>query len=369
MEIKQVKIKIRDLIKDYEDNEQTGRVSGYGGKLDIRPEYQREFVYKDAQRNAVIDTVMKGFPLNVIYWAKTGADTYEILDGQQRTISICQYCNSEFSVDFRAFHNLTQEEKDIILDYELDVYQCEGSEKEKLEWFKIVNIAGEKLTDQELRNAVYSGTWLSDAKKRFSARNCVAERLAKDYLTGSAIRQDYLETAISWIASKENIKIEDYMSRHQHDSNATELWLYFNSVIEWVKSVFTVYRKEMKSVKWGLLYNRYGDQYPDTDKIESRIKELMIDDDVKKKPGIYEYVLSGDERALSIRAFTPNMKREAYERQNGICPHCKAEGLEKVWELKEMEADHITPWSKGGKTEADNCQMLCKAHNRTKSNK
>ena len=369
MEIKQVKIKIRDLIAGYDDNVETGRVTGYDGKLDIRPAYQREFVYKDKQRNAVVDTVMKGFPLNVIYWAKTGPDTYEVLDGQQRTISICQYCNSEFSIDFRAFHNLTDDEKNTILDYELDVYQCSGTDKEKLDWFKIVNIAGEKLTEQELRNAVYAGSWLSDAKKRFSARNCAAERLAKDYMKGSPIRQDFLETTLEWISSREGLAIEEYMSRHQNDANAGALWSYFSSVIEWVKSVFTTYRKEMKGVAWGLLYNKYGDQYPDTVKMEERIKELMIDDDVTRKSGIYEYVFSENEKALSIRKFTDKMKREAYEKQGGICPHCQAEGVNKIWDLKEMEADHIVPWSEGGKTIAENCQMLCKTHNRTKSNK
>ena len=202
MNIIHVKIKVRDLIRDYTDDISTGRVSGYGGKLDIRPAYQREFVYKDKQRDAVVQTVQKGFPLNVIYWAKTGEDTFEVLDGQQRTISICQYCNNDFSIEHRNFGNLTKEEQEEILDYALDVYQCEGNDKEKLDWFRIVNIAGVKLTDQELRNAVYTGTWLSDAKKKFSARNCAAERLAKGYMSGSSIRQDYLETTLSWIVSR-----------------------------------------------------------------------------------------------------------------------------------------------------------------------
>ena len=186
MKIEHKKIKVADLVNEYKDDVQTGRVSGYGGKLDIRPAYQREFIYKDKQRDAVIETIKKGFPLNVMYWAKNG-DNFEVLDGQQRTISICQYCNDEFSLDYRYFHNLTDGEKEEILGYELDVYQCEGTDKEKLDWFRTINIAGEKLTNQELRNAVYAGTWLSDAKKRFSARGCVAEKLAKDYMAGSCI--------------------------------------------------------------------------------------------------------------------------------------------------------------------------------------
>ncbi|OOF48523.1 HNH endonuclease family protein [Rodentibacter trehalosifermentans] len=369
MEIVHKKIKIRELIVDYTDDLKTGRVSGYSGKLDIRPAYQREFVYKDKQRDAVIETIRKGFPLNTIYWAETKSKTFEVLDGQQRTISICQYCNGEFSIDYRAFHNLTIEEQNQILDYELDVYQCSGTDKEKLEWFKVINIAGEKLTNQELRNAIYTGSWLSDAKKRFSAKNCAAEKISKDYLNGKRERQEYLETAIKWISSKTNENIEDYMSKHQHDNNAGELWNYFNSVIEWVKTIFPNYRKEMKSVEWGYLYNEFGNLYPDVDELETQITKLMMDEDVTSKKGVYEYVLSKREKSLSIRAFTPNMKREAYERQEYKCPHCVAKGEHKKWELEEMEADHITPWHLGGKTTSDNCQMLCVTHNRQKSGK
>ena len=366
MRIEHTAIKVRDLIKGYKDDAETGRVSDYDGKLDIRPAYQREFIYKDKQRDAVLNTIQKGFPLNVIYWAKKDDGTFEVLDGQQRTISVCQYCHDEFSLDYRYFHNLTEDEKNVILDYELDVYQCEGSDSEKLEWFKTINIAGEKLTNQELRNAVYAGTWLSDAKKRFSARNCAAERLAKDYMAGSCIRQDYLETVLAWMSSKENTTIEGYMAVHQHDDNAGALWSYFSSVVEWVKAVFPHYRKEMKGVEWGLLFNEFGTSYPNVAKMEAKVKRLMMDEDVTAKKGIYEYVLSGREKALSIRAFTLNQKREAYERQNHRCPYCEAEGVNKEWDIDEMEADYITPWHEGGKTVPENCKMLCKAHNRRK---
>lgn len=366
MQIIHTQIKVRDLFKGYIDDTQTGRVSGFDGKLDIRPAYQREFVYKDKQRDAVINTIRKGFPLNVIYWAKKEDGTFEVLDGQQRTISICQYCNDEFSIDYRFFHNLTEDEKNKILDYELDVYQCEGSDSEKLEWFKTINIAGEKLLDQELRNAVYAGSWLSDAKKKFSARNCAAERSAKDYLTGAAIRQAYLEKALSWIADKNHTTIEEYMAVHQHDNNANELWLYFNNVIEWVKSTFSKYYKEMASVEWGILFNKYGETSYDTHQLEAEVIKLMEDDDVTAKKGIFEYLLSGKtvEKVLSIRAFTQTMKRTVYTKQNGICPICK-----KHYEISEMEGDHITPWCEGGKTSIDNLQMLCKSCNRQKSNK
>jgi hypothetical protein len=244
------------------------------------------------------------------------------------------------------------------------IYHCEGTDKEKLDWFKIINIAGEKLTDQELRNAVYTGPWLSDAKLKFSKNNCAAYLLANDggsLVSGSPIRQEYLETVLSWI---NNEKIEEYMAQHQHDNNADVLWQYFQDVIHWVRKVFPNYRKEMSSVNWGELYNEFKDKKLNSEKLEEEIKQLMQDEDVTKKSGIYSYVLTRKDKYLSIRAFTPNMKREAYERQNGICPVCKKE-----FSLSEMEADHIDPWHEGGKSIAENCQMLCKEDNRTKSGK
>lgn len=245
------------------------------------------------------------------------------------------------------------------------VYFCEGNDKEKLEWFKTINIAGEKLTDQELRNAVYTGEWLTSAKLKFSKSNCAAYNLANKYVNGSPIRQDYLETVISWINDG---KIEEYMSAHQHDHNANELWLYFLSVINWVDSTFIKYRKEMKGINWGFLYNTYKDGQFDTSALEEEIKNLMMDDDVTNKKGVYFYVLTRNEKYLNIRAFTESQKRAVYERQNGTCPHCIAEHREKVhYELAEMEADHIKPWCEGGKTEIENCQLLCKEHNRRKS--
>lgn len=222
MEIKLHKVSIREIVKDYIDNEENG-VVGYGGKLNIRPAYQREFVYKEKQRNAVIETVTKDFPLNVMYWVEDEKGNYELLDGQQRTISICQYVNGDFSLNSRAFHNLTETEKNQILDYPLMIYICKGNDKEKLDWFKIINIAGVQLKEQELRNAIYTGEWLSDAKRYFSKNGCVAYLLANKYLNGEVNRQDYLETVLSWISAKEGIKLEDYMSIHQHDTHATPL--------------------------------------------------------------------------------------------------------------------------------------------------
>lgn len=360
MKIEPRNIKIREVFNGFKDSEEEG-VVGFGGKLDIRPKYQREFVYDEKKRAAVINTIKNGFPLNVMYWAKTGNDTYEVLDGQQRTISFCQYLNGDFSFDGKYAHNLTNDEREKIENYELLVYICEGTDKEKLDWFEIVNIAGERLTDQELLNAVYTGPWLTDAKRHFSKTNCPAYGLAEKYMTGSPIRQDYLATVLKWISGGEG---REYMATHQHDDNASELWQYFRTVISWIETIFPVYRKEMKGLEWGELYNKYHEANYNATKLEETISQLMQDEDVTSKKGIYEYLLGGDERHLNIRAFTDAMKREAYERQKGICIKCRER-----FNISEMEADHIKPWSEGGKTSPDNCQMLCKNCNRIKSNK
>ncbi len=361
MKIELKEIPIYEVVNGYIDNAENGVVA-YDGRLNVRPAFQREFIYKDKQRDEVINTIMRGFPLNVMYWVRRDDNHYELLDGQQRTISFCQYYNSEFAINYRYFHNLFEDEKQQFLNYKLMVYVCEGTDSEVLDWFKIINIAGEKLTDQELRNAVYTGEWLMDAKRYFSKTGCPAHALYRDYLKGIAIRQDYLETAIDWIAQDEGLTIESYMSQHQHDYNANRLWLYTQKVMAWVKAVFPHYRKEMKGVEWGLLFNTYGNNDYDTDFLEQKTIDLMSDDDVTKKSGIYEYLLDGKEKHLNIRAFTPSMKRSAYERQNGICAVCG-----KHFEIEDMEADHIKPWSQGGKTEPSNCQMLCKECNRHKS--
>lgn len=362
MKIELQKIPVRAVVEGYLDSAENG-VVGYGGKLNIRPAFQREFIYKDKQRDEVIHTIKKNFPLNVMYWVKSGGEHFELLDGQQRTISICQYVHGDFSIDHRAFHNLTAEEKQQILDYPLMVYICEGTDREKLDWFKIINIAGEQLTAQELRNAIYTGEWLAEAKKRFSKPLCPAHQIAKDYLSGSAIRQNYLETTLRWIAARDDIEIEDYMAQHQHDTNCSDLWLYFKGVMDWVQVTFPQYRKEMKGLEWGILYNRYKDGKYDPKTLEARVAALMEDDDVTKKSGVYEYVLGGAEKCLSIRAFSSSMSRAAYQRQKGVCPKCG-----KQFQIEEMQADHITPWSKGGKTTPENCQMLCAPCNRRKSN-
>lgn len=375
MKIKLHTITIRDLVKDYEDSHDNG-VKGYGGKLDIRPKYQREFVYKDKQRDAVIETVSKDFPLNTMYWAvntnEEGEQFYEVLDGQQRTISICEYvvgggvgANGEltgsFSVNYRKWHNLEIEEQKDILDYEIQVYFCEGANQEKHAWFEVINIAGEKLSDQELLNAAYTGPWLTDAKHFFSKRNGSGENIGKDYISGNFIRQEYLETAIKWINDGD---VAGYMSDHQKDKNANPLKEHFRKVIDWVKETFVTYEKEMKGIDWGALYSAYGKAKLDPEELDKRVKALRADIDVTSKKGIYQYILDGQEKSLNVRSFDNNMKIEAYERQNGECVKCR-----KKFSLSAMEADHITPWNKGGKTNALNCQMLCKEDNRSKSDR
>ena len=364
MKIELKEILIKDVAKNYIDSAEEG-VVGYDGKLNIRPKYQREFVYDEKKRNAVIDTIFKGFPLNVMYWVKNEDGSYEVLDGQQRTISFCQYINGDFSINNKYYHNLTQTEKDKIDNYKLMVYFCEGNDKEKLDWFQIINIAGEKLTDQELRNAVYTGPWLTSAKTHFSKTNCAAYLLAKDYVNGSPIRQEYLETALDWIS---NGNIADYMAEHCEDKNANELWLYFNNVIEWIKTTFNTdkyYRKEMLGLNWGELYNKYHSVAYDSEELETKIKSLMENEEVTEKKGIYEYVLSGEDenlaKKLSKRTFSNSDKRTIYERQNGICPKCG-----EYHTFEEMDGDHIIPWWRGGKTTIDNLQMLCNKCNKGK---
>lgn len=358
MDIELKNITVKELVEGYRDNQEAG-VVGFGGNLNIRPPYQREFVYNAKQREAVIDTVTRGFPLNTMYWAVT-PDGFEIIDGQQRTVSICQYVDGVFSYKERYFHNLQQDEKDAILGYKLTVYQCQGTDSEKLDWFRTINIAGEKLTEQELRNAVYAGPWTADAKRYFSKSNCAAYQLADKYMTGSPIRQDYLEKTISWTNGGD---IEGYMATHQHDTNANPLWLYLQAVINWVKATFPKYRKEMKGIGWGTLYNVHKNDNLDPKHLETATARLMADDEVTSKKGVYEYLLTGNEKHLSIRTFTDSNKRTLYERQNGLCVTCKDH-----FDIEQMEADHITPWSQSGKTELINGQMLCRECNRRKSN-
>ncbi|MBE8158547.1 MAG: DUF262 domain-containing protein [Betaproteobacteria bacterium] len=358
MKIKETKITVRDLSADYEDNGEGG-VVGYHGNLDIRPPYQREFIYKGKDRDAVINTVNNRFPLNAMYWADNGNGKYEVMDGQQRTISICQYVNGDFSIKDRFFHNLEKDEKEEILNYTLHVYVCEGGDKEKLDWFKIINIAGKPLTDQEMRNAVYHGSWVAAAKIWFSKTGCPAAGLGAGYLSGEVNRQEYLETAIKWI---NNGNVEGYMKEHQHDPDAAELWGHFQKVIDWVESVFPKsirIKKGMRGVNWGKLHSTHKGTKFDSQKVERDVAKLIQrEDELINLKGIYPFVLDGDERHLNIRAFTPKQKSAAYLRQGKKCAICGEQS-----ELEDMDADHIKPWSKGNKTDSKNCQVLCRSCN------
>ena len=371
MTIELHKVTVRELVEGYVDDAETG-VRGYGGRLDIRPPYQREFVYKEKERNAVISTVMRGFPLNVMYWVKKEDGTFEVMDGQQRTISLCQYAAGDFAwgeLDLGAkyFHRQLPDVQQKFLDYELMVYFCEGTPSEKIDWFKVINIAGLKLTAQEMRNAVYSGPWVSDAKRYFSKPGCVAQKIGSPYLNGSADRQEYLETAIEWLVNSSKDKaIEDYMAIHQGDGEATELWLHFQKVINWVQTFFPKYRKEMKGLEWGRLHKEFSGRSYNPAELEREVSELMADKEVQKRSGVYEFLLSGRTRGekLNLRMFDDDDKRAAYERQKGVCPVCHGH-----FDYGEMEGDHIVPWSKGGKTVPENLQMLCRRCNALKSDR
>lgn len=373
MKIQPKQIKVRDVFESYTDNGDDG-VFAYGGRLAIRPPYQREFVYDNEQAQAVIQTVLKGFPLNVMYWVKVGNDKYEVLDGQQRTLSVMQYLKHQFSVtlDGKKYYwdALPDDKYNAIMNYEFMIYICEGEESEKLEWFKVVNIAGEKLTDQELRNSVYTGKWLSDAKKHFSKRNCAAKLLSDKYITGDPNRQELLEKALKGICEYQNIaEITEYMAKHKSDADADELWQYFQDVIHWTEKIFPKYFADMKGLDWCRLYNTYHDRSYNSSVLETEVKRLHEDEEVQKTKGIYEFLLCKDTdpfagRLLHLRAFDKRDKLAAYSRQNGHCAVCN-----KYFEFSEMEGDHKTPWSKGGHTTPDNCQMLCKSCNGKKANK
>lgn len=405
MKITKMRLPVRELVAGYSNNEATGQVMGYHGKLDIRPEYQREFVYDIKQQQAVIESVINAFPLNTMYWVVRDDGTYEVLDGQQRTISICRYIKEKsFSIPIPSvpgmnlgFGALETNIKDLaeqILDYELDVYLCSGTDSEKLAWFKVINTAGAVLTLQELRNATYAGPWLSSAKGYFSKPSGRGVAAAdKDngknapLLSGAYNRQDYLETALEWaadcegqdnFADKDEWTIEAYMRRHQGDADASELWRYFSGCIEWVRCKFPKYRKEMKGLPWGIWYNQFLREElkdnlicKDAATIENILVEMIQDDELEdtKIKDMYKYIIDGRETHLTQRTFDKKTAIAVYEKQNHKCPYCQQEGNEKEYEIEEMDADHIIPWSKGGKTEISNCQMLCKHHNRSKGAK
>ena len=370
MTIKQIEVTVGDIARGYINNEEQG-VRGYGGQLDIRPPYQREFIYNENEQQAVISTVLKGYPLNVMYWVRRSEDAecpYEVMDGQQRTLSLCEYVDGKFAYDFKNFFNQPADIQKIILDYPLTIYLCEGEPSEKLEWFKTINIAGKPLNEQEINNAVYAGPFVTDAKRHFSKSNCGAYRLGKDLVNGTPIRQEFLKKALEWMAEHEIREgkpqsVVGYMAEHQHDPNANNLWTYFQNVLNWTITNFDLkkFKKIMKGLNWALYYDKYHSTTLDTADLASRISKLILDSDVQKQMGIIPYVLTGDERHLDLRGFPEDIKLAVWEKQHHICPSCQKE-----FDYEFMEGDHITPWREGGRTVIENCQMLCRECNRRK---
>lgn len=381
MEITRKSITIRELCEGYVNESETqieDAVKAYGGKLCVRPAFQRAFVYDKKQENAVIDTAMKGFPLNIMYWVDNGDGTYDCLDGQQRTISLCNFVSgvSSFSAEWfnggkkNYIHTIQRIDPDMyerFMNYELEVYICRGAKSERMEWFRTINIAGEELYPQELRNANYVSPWLTDAKRYFSKASssstakCPAERIGGQYTNKNANRQEILAQVISWfIGSTEDADICQYMEDHINDPDASELWNYFNSIIDWINEIFPgVYDKGMASVNWGALYNQYGEDDLDPDDICAKFDELIefkaskeLDISVAK---IVEYCITRDEKLLKHRQFSEPQRSTLYNRQKGICPDCGQHFLK-----ADMHAHHIVPWYNGGLTEISNGVMLCK---------
>ena len=373
MTIKQIEVTVGEITRGYMNNDEQG-VRGYDGLLDIRPPYQREFIYNEKEQQAVITTVLRGYPLNVMYWVRRSDDAecpYEVMDGQQRTLSLCEYVAGKYSYDFKNFFNQPEDVQRRILDYKLTVYVCEGDASEKLEWFKTINIAGKPLNEQEINNAIYAGPFVSDAKRHFSKSNCGAYRLGKDLVNGTPIRQDYLKLALQWMADHETRQgkrqtLLGYMAQHQHAPNANNLWTYFQTVLNWAITNFDMkkFKKIMKGLDWAELYDKFGNEALDTAALGKRISELIRDSEVERKTGIIPYVLTGDEHYLDLRSFPDDIKLAVWEQQNHICKNCGKE-----FDLEFMEGDHITPWREGGRTVIENCQMLCRECNRRKGAK
>ncbi|HDL4391933.1 TPA: DUF262 domain-containing protein [Mannheimia haemolytica] len=378
-------ITIEKLCEGFQYNELEGKgLFGLNGKLTIQPEYQRNYIYADGKKDvAVIHSILKGYPLGLIYFNQTDDDKFEVLDGQQRITSIGRFVTNKFAILDQNnipcyFSSLPEDKRQFILNTTLLIYECKGTESEIKEWFKTINIAGVPLNEQELLNAVYSGSFVTLAKAEFSNSQNANVQKWSAFVKGSVIRQDFLACALNWV-SKGNIS--DYMSRHRFDENIAELKTYFTTVIDWVNTTFFDAKKEMCGLEWGRLYENYGKQAYDLSKINAEI-DRFYDDPWKNHKGIWEYVLGGmtDKRLLDIRIFDDKTKKDTYSKQtekakvanHSNCPLCAVSdnnNKTKIWTLKEMEADHVSAWSKGGLTGAENCEMLCISHNRAKGNK
>lgn len=379
-------ITIKDICEGFVYNELEGRgLFGLSGKLTIQPEYQRNYIYADGKRDvAVIQSILKGYPLGLIYFNKVSDDSLEVLDGQQRITSFGRFVSDKFAVKDennmeQYFSGIADDKQKKILETKLLIYECEGTESEIKEWFKTINIAGVPLNDQELLNAVYSGPFVTLCKEEFSNSQNAKIQKWNAYIKGSVNRQEYLECALDWVSQG---KIGDYMSRHRYDSNINELKTYFNSVIDWVSNVFIDVEKEMRGLEWGRLYEQFHKKAYDPKKVSLEVNKLYGDPYVKNRKGVFEYILGGleDTKLLDVRVFEEATKRAVYVKQKaeaekkGLsnCPLCAIghdANKSKIWALSDMDADHVTAWSKGGATETNNCQMLCKTHNRAKGNR
>ena len=379
-------VTIKDICEGFIYNELEGKgLFGLSGKLTIQPEYQRNYIYADGKRDvAVIESILKDYPLGLIYFNKVDENKLEVLDGQQRITSFGRFVNNKFAVKDengmeQYFSGIASDKQAKILATKLLIYECEGKESEIKEWFKTINIAGVPLNNQELLNAVYSGPYVTLGKEEFSnSRNANIQKWSA-YISGSANRQEFLECAFDWV-SKGNIG--EYMSRHRTDTHITELKNYFNSVIDWVSGVFTTVESEMRGLEWGRLYEQYHKQPYSPQMVAAEVKKLYGDPYIKNRKGVFEYILGGsvDTKLIDVRVFDEATKKSIYSKQTdeaeqkGVsnCPLCEIghdANKRKIWKLTEMDADHVAAWSKGGVTDAKNCQMLCKTHNRAKGNR
>lgn len=379
-------ITVQDICDGFVYNELEGKgLFGLAGKLTIQPEYQRNYIYADGKKDvAVIESILKGYPLGLIYFNKVSDDVLEVLDGQQRITSFGRYVTNKFAIQDengmqQYFDGIAAEARKKILETKLLIYECQGQEKEIKDWFKTINIYGVPVNHQEILNAVYSGPFVTLGKAEFSnSQNSNIQKWSA-YISGSVNRQDFLERALEWVSKGD---IDDYMSRHRYDKNITELKTYFNSVIDWVSTVFTDVESEMRGLEWGRLYEKYHHTSYNPKHVSKKVQELYGDPYIKNRKGIFEYILGGsvDTKLLDVRVFDEATKKSVYATQTAKaekkgesnCPLCALghdANKNKIWKFNEMDADHVAAWSKGGATNIKNCQMLCKTHNRAKGNR
>lgn len=389
------KYTIAEIMKGFTYNEFEGKgLFGLNGRLTIQPEYQRNYIYADGKRDvAVIESILKGYPIGLIYFNKLDNGDLEVLDGQQRITSIGRFIEGRFAIVIHGnqthFDSLPADLRSKILETELLVYECEGTESEIKEWFKTINIAGVPLNDQELLNAIYSGPFVTAGKAAFSNSGNAMIHMWSAYINADAQRQGYLETALYWISTSRGKTISEYMSEHRNDQSIAEMKSYFDTVLNWVSSIFAQVEKEMRGLEWGRLYEEYHNFSYNPDQISSKVTELYGDPFVKNRKGIFEYVLGifsgtkgerGETKLLDVRVFDEATKRFVYAKQTadaeaeGVsnCSYCAIghdANRARIWRLAEMDADHVSAWSRGGETTAENCEMLCKSHNRAKGNR